>query len=189
MKFTSSLLLLVLPAFSIARPSPQTTDEQATPLHLAPCVDGERRCDAGNTWSLCIGGRFVEQGVNDENSECTELQVREDNGGGATVYDTIMGLKFVGDIKSIVGNAGGIGISSTGAGGPREYPLLAGPSMNFTLIVTDAPGSSAGADGGDGYDNKNGTVARLAKRGTSIHCVRVCVGGRCEVKDCEVILT
>lgn len=164
MKFTSSILLLVLPALSLARPSPQTADEATSPP--APCVDGERTCDAGNTWSLCIGGRFVSQGVNDSDSECTQLQVRGDN-SDTSVIDALSGLRFVGDVGAISG--GGIGIQSAD-GGPREYPLLAGPSMNFTLIVTDAPDSF-----GNGTAGNNSTATPLKKRGTNIRCLRVCV--------------
>jgi len=64
--------------------------------------------------------------------------------------------------------SGGIGIASA-SGGPREYPLLAGPSMNLTLIVKDVPDTF-----GDEESAKNGTVAQLRKR-TGLRCLRACV--------------
>lgn len=166
MKFTSSILLLVLPALSLARPSPQTADEATSPP--APCADGERRCDAGNTWSLCIGGRFVPQGVNDADSECTQLQVRGDQ-SNKSLFDYFDGVKYVGDMGAI---DGGIGIASA-SGEPKEYPLLVGPSMNLTLIVKPVPGNNTF---GDESASKNGTATRLRKRqGGNLRCTRVCV--------------
>ncbi|KAG0639368.1 hypothetical protein HOY80DRAFT_1136812 [Tuber brumale] len=171
MKFTSSILLLVLPALSIARPSPQTAVQETSPT---PCVDGERRCDAGNTWSLCISGRFVPQGVNGPDSECTQLQVRKDD-GDTTLLNTLLGLKYVGNVDTTPGSSGSVGIASVDEG-PREYPLLAGPSMNITLVVT------GGADG-----DKNGTATRLRRRQSGLRCTRVCMNGSCHVGDCQFV--
>jgi len=126
MKFTSSILLLVLPALSIARPS---------------------------------------------------LRVRGDDSDTA-LLDTMLELKYVGDVDSIPGNSGSIGIASASEG-PREYPLLAGPSMNITLIDTGASDPSV-TDG----DN-NGTA--LTKRQGNLRCVRVCMNGRCHVGNCQLV--
>ncbi|PWW75726.1 hypothetical protein C7212DRAFT_363844 [Tuber magnatum] len=141
MKFTSSILLLVLPALSLARPPPQTVD--------------------GPIASLRVRG--------DEDS--------------TSVRDAILGLRFVGDVGTLTGGPGDIQTASTG-GEPREYPLLAGPSMNITLVVTDIP-DSLEADG-EGYPDKNGTVTRLAKRRGNLQCVRVCMNGDCDLVNCRV---
>src|SRR5207302_7487787 len=88
--------------------------------------------------------------------------------GEKSLWDAMLELKYVGSPDTTPGKTGDIGIAST-SGEPKEYPLLAGPSMNITLVMTDAP-DSLGADG-----DKNGTVTRLGKREGNLQCVRVCV--------------